>query len=183
MSSQILDHREKVFQYFLYKTGKENDSNDLTQEVFERVVNRWDQLHSINDLSAWLFRISRNILIDYYRKNSRMKELETMNEDADDSSPQLDQEEWMENMLECQENFLQKLDPETKWLIQKADLEGVSQKVLAAESGMVYATVRSKIQRGRNQLKQMFLKACEMEYDAAGNLSSCSQKSSCSSDC
>jgi len=183
MSSQILAHREKVFQYFLYKTGKENDSNDLTQEVFERVVNRWEQLQSINDINAWLFRISRNILIDYYRKNSRTKELYPLEEGSDQSSMQLEQDEWVENMLECQESFLQKLDPETRWLVQKADLEGISQKTLAAESGMVYATVRSKIQRGRNQLKTMFLKACEMEYDAAGNVASCTQKKSCSPNC
>ena len=183
MQSEVSNYREKVFRYFLQKTENEDLSHDLSQEVFMRVVKHSDQLNSVNDLNAWIFRIARNLLIDHYRRNNSSKEVASMEEEMDTSAPNIDQKEWIESMLECQKSFLERLDTETRFLIQKADIEGISQKELAEDLGMVYATLRSKIQRGRTQLKKMFLKACEMEYDAAGHIASCSYKSSCSSSC
>jgi len=130
-----------------------------------------------------LFRISRNTLIDYYRKSNRSKEVAQVELEFTEPYNHLIDEGWMESMLQCQEAFLKNLDYQTSLLLRKADIEGISQKELAASTGIAYPTLRSKIQRGRSQLKQMFMDACDMEYDAAGHIVSCSHKSRCSSDC
>jgi len=183
MTKEISAYRQRVFEYFLSKTRSGHESNDLTQEVFVKVLNRWDDLQNINDINAWIFRISRNTLIDFYRKNNRSKEVAEVEFEIENTDHAYHQDDWMESMLECQNNFLQSLDNQTSTLIQKVDLEGFSQKELAANMGIAYPTVRSKVQRGRAQLKQMFLDACDMEYDSAGHLVSCSHKSSCSPNC
>ncbi|MEM8939531.1 MAG: sigma-70 family RNA polymerase sigma factor [Bacteroidota bacterium] len=183
MSAAIFDYREKVFQYFLYKTGNKDESHDLAQEVFMKVVSQGDHLKTINDIDAWIFKVSKNLLIDFYRKNNRSTEKPHFDNELETATANVDQEELIESMLVCQRAFFVKLDPETRMLIQKVDIEGMSQKEVAEHAGLVYATVRSKVQRGRRQLRKMFLKACEMEYDAAGNIASCSHKSSCASVC
>ena len=183
MTKEISAYRNRVYQYFLSKTGSRHMSNDLTQDVFVKVLDRWDQLQSINDINAWIFRISRNALIDFYRKHNRSKEVAQVEFEMENTTNISNQNDWMDSMLECQNDFLQNLDIQTAELIRKVDLEGVSQKELALDLGIAYPTIRSKVQRGRAQLKQMFLDACDMEYDSAGHLVSCSHKSSCSPKC
>ena len=65
---------DKIFRYVLFKTGNTNDAEDITEEVFLRM------LESINSFkwqghpfSSWLFRIAHNLVVDYFRKNSRRK--------------------------------------------------------------------------------------------------------------
>ena len=64
----------KIFRYVAYKVGNREDAEDITAEVFIRM------LKSINSFSfqghpfsSWLFRIARNMVVDYFRKNSRRK--------------------------------------------------------------------------------------------------------------
>lgn len=64
----------KIFRYVVYKVGNREDAEDITAEVFIRM------LKSINSFSfqghpfsSWLFRIARNMIVDYFRKNSRRK--------------------------------------------------------------------------------------------------------------
>ena len=182
MTTEVSDYSKRVFHYFLNKTGNKQESSDLTQEVFVKVINHWDKLQTINDVNAWIFRISRNVLIDFYRKTNRSKEVNQIEFEMEHRDDSENHDDWMEGMLECQNSFLQNLDTQTSMLIRKADLEGMSQKELSKTLGIPYPTVRSKIQRGRTQLKQMFLDACDVEYDSAGHLVSCSTKATCS-DC
>ena len=64
----------KIFRYVAYKVGNREDAEDITAEVFIRM------LKSINSFSfqghpfsSWLFRIAKNMVVDYFRKNSRRK--------------------------------------------------------------------------------------------------------------
>ena len=64
----------KIFRYVAYKVGNREDAEDITAEVFIRM------LKSINSFSfqghpfsSWLFRIAKNMVVDHFRKNSRRK--------------------------------------------------------------------------------------------------------------
>ena len=65
---------DRIFRYTLFKTGNASDAEDITEEVFLRM------LESINSFkwrghpfSSWLFRIAHNLVVDYFRKKSRQK--------------------------------------------------------------------------------------------------------------
>lgn len=61
-----------IFRYFYYRTKTKEDAEDLTGEVFVRVVNAIKSQKG--NFVAWLFRIAKNLLIDYYRKRAKLKE-------------------------------------------------------------------------------------------------------------
>lgn len=61
-----------VFRYFYYRTRTKEDAEDLSSEVFVRVVSSIKSQKG--NFTAWLFRIAKNLLIDYYRKEGKVKQ-------------------------------------------------------------------------------------------------------------
>lgn len=61
-----------VFRYFYYRSITREDAEDLTSEVFVRVVNSIKSQKGF--FAAWLFSIAKNLLIDYYRKKGKSRE-------------------------------------------------------------------------------------------------------------
>lgn len=64
----------KVYRYVYFKTGKTEEAEDISEEVFLRMLEsiqsfRWKGA----TFSSWLFRIAHNLIVDYFRKNHRDK--------------------------------------------------------------------------------------------------------------
>ena len=86
-------HSEQIFRYVSFKTGNRVDAEDITGEVFVRMVEsigsfRW-QGHAF---SSWLYRIAHNLIVDHFRKRSRRKDvpLDTARATMDASASNLD---------------------------------------------------------------------------------------------
>ncbi|MET3291160.1 UNVERIFIED_CONTAM: RNA polymerase sigma-70 factor (ECF subfamily) [Brevibacillus sp. OAP136] len=61
-------HHRDVYHFLLYFTGNRNDAEDLTQEVFIRVMKSWERFDYRSDQKTWLFAIAKYAAIDHYRK-------------------------------------------------------------------------------------------------------------------
>lgn len=65
---------DKIYRYVMFKTGDSLEAEDLTEEVFLRMLEsigsfKWQGY----PFTSWLFRIAHNLVIDYYRKSGRQK--------------------------------------------------------------------------------------------------------------
>jgi RNA polymerase sigma-70 factor (ECF subfamily) len=65
---------DKIYRYVMFKTGDTLEAEDLTEEVFLRMLEsigsfKWQGY----PFTSWLFRIAHNLVIDYYRKSGRQK--------------------------------------------------------------------------------------------------------------
>lgn len=60
-------HYLDVYRFLICFTGNQNDAEDLTQEVFIRVLNNLSNFHT-GSLKTWIFSIAKHIAIDHYRK-------------------------------------------------------------------------------------------------------------------
>jgi RNA polymerase sigma-70 factor (ECF subfamily) len=58
----------EVYRFLICFSGNQNDAEDLTQEVFIRVLNNLSNIQSINNLKTWIFSIAKHVAIDHYRK-------------------------------------------------------------------------------------------------------------------
>lgn len=68
------DYFEKVYKFFFFRLRKQSDAEDLTSKTFERIMKNLDKYDDRgHKISAWIFTIARNILIDFYRENDRKK--------------------------------------------------------------------------------------------------------------
>ena len=70
----------------------------------------------------------------------------------------------------CLEPFLRQLPKTYREAVEAVDLKGQSQKVLAEEWGLSHSAVKSRVQRGRKMLKELFHACCTYQMDARGNI-------------
>ncbi|MDR6121266.1 RNA polymerase sigma-70 factor (ECF subfamily) [Bacillus sp. SLBN-46] len=61
-------HYLDVYRFLVCFSGNQNDAEDLTQEVFIRVLNSFTNKNSISNVKTWTFTIAKRVAIDHYRK-------------------------------------------------------------------------------------------------------------------
>lgn len=155
-------HSRKVFGLAYRFTGRVDEAEDLTQEVFVKVYRTLDRYReSEGSFSAWLMAVARNHAIDHYRRRK-----EEMLRRADD--PQL-----LEHMaasvehpiagLERQERArlvhrgLRALPPELRLPLVLCDLQGLPYDEIATALNLPLGTVKSRINRARLELAKRLL--------------------------
>ncbi|HEY6333916.1 MAG TPA: sigma-70 family RNA polymerase sigma factor [Blastocatellia bacterium] len=151
-------------------TSSHAAAEDLTQEVFIRVYRSLDQYDSsLGDLSNWLMRLARNLIIDDYRKRQRT---------PTDSSDDLSDHEYRirtstdspQRVLERQERRLQvlaainKLSPDLRECVILRDIEELSYQEIVDLLKIPEGTVKSRINRGRIELAKV-LRRMKMTAD------------------
>ena len=136
--------------------------NDILQSVFLKIHSELENKKRIGNIKAWLFRITRNTIIDFYRtkKISEVLPDNILEEDNKDSVA--------ENVAGSIRFFINQLNDESKKILILSEIKGMSQKEISKVMGLPYSTIKSKVQRARTKVKQMMLDCCHYEFDKFG---------------
>jgi RNA polymerase sigma-70 factor (ECF subfamily) len=126
-------------------------------------------------LEAWLFQVTRRVIADHFRKRRSPGLLSEPAEEIPESNVASEVASWLTPMMAS-------LDEADREALRLTDLEGLSQKELAARLGLSLTGARSRVQRARKRLKDVLLDCCQIEMDRRGNALSYTLKncSSCS---
>jgi RNA polymerase sigma-70 factor, ECF subfamily len=155
--------------FILQRVHNPADVDDILQEVFVRIYQRLATIRDTDRLQSWIFQIARNVIIDYYRKAARQPKftsedaLETLT--MDDTPEVFNQE-----MATCLRPLLEHLPAPYREAVQLAELEGITQRAIAQELGISVSGMKSRVQRGRQKLKELLQTCCQIELDAVGNV-------------
>ncbi|EBA15263.1 RNA polymerase sigma-70 factor [Roseobacter sp. SK209-2-6] len=171
-------YRGRLQGFMRSKLSNPADVEDLLQEVLLKTVTSRDSLKDPAKLQAWLFEIARNSIIDFYRRRGRGQGLA-----SEDLWYQAEEPEVLAGLEACVEPFLAALPEETAAMLRAIDLEGQPQKAYAAEHGLSYSTLKSRVQAGRLALRAVFENCCHLPLDSRGNIRDFRQKSKNCSDC
>jgi RNA polymerase sigma-70 factor (ECF subfamily) len=152
-----------------------DEANDLLQQLYLKLYKSCEQLQEVHNVSAWLYQITRNAVYDYFREQGRTIPLE----DEGLLDEQLRQEPEQQEMENLVLPLLQLLPAEYAEPLRLSELEGISQKEIAERLGMSYSGAKSRVQRGREKLKALFIECCHLELDRQGNVVSATAKESC----
>jgi len=75
----------KVYRFVFFRVGNNRETaEDLTSEIFMRALEYFDSYDSSKSSSAWLMKIAKNCLIDYYKKQKHNVSLEEAMADDED---------------------------------------------------------------------------------------------------
>ena len=153
---------------FLYANVKNPaDVEDLRQEILIKVFNNLSEIKDTTKLKPWLFQIANNSIIDFYRKrakNSAISEDDLWYDSSDTDSKTHKQ------LSQCIVPFIQAMDEEDTEMLMAIEIHGLSQKQYAEKSGIKYSTLKSRVQKSREKLQNLFSDCCEMSLDKQGNL-------------
>jgi RNA polymerase sigma factor (sigma-70 family) len=153
----VQQHSARVYRLAYRLTGNRQDAEDLTQEVFVRVFRSLSS-YTPGTFEGWLHRITTNLFLDQVRRRQRIR-FDALPDDAGDRLPgsaDLGPERaWEHNNLDHDvQRALDTLPPEFRAAVVLCDIEGLSYEEIAATLGIKLGTVRSRIHRGRAQLRQ-----------------------------
>ncbi len=154
--------------YIAKRVNNRDDVKDLLQEVFIKIHGNLSGVDKKENLKSWLFTVTKNTIIDYYRKNGQ-KSLVTSVDNISAGAEEIDFDRTKE-LENCIHHFISQLPDEYRDIIIDSEIRGVKQKDLAEKYDLAYPTVRSRVQRGRARLKEMFLDCCKIELDRRGNI-------------
>src|SRR5262249_31951685 len=118
---------------------------------------------------GWLFLVARNAIIDRYRTRKPMSEL---TESLPDEMPQIPVTE-MEEMHVAFRRIIDRLPEPYRKALGLTAFEGLTQKDLAKRLGISLSAAKSRVQRGREQLKEMLLDFCKSEFSNTPSSSPC----------
>jgi RNA polymerase sigma factor (sigma-70 family) len=150
-------HSERVFRLAYRLTGNRHDAEDLTQDVFIRVFRSLSD-YTPGTFEGWLHRITTNLFLDRVRRQARIR-FEALPAEAARAERMLAQspspeQTFSDSHLDADlELALAALAPEFRSAVVLCDLEGLSYEEVAATLGIKLGTVRSRIHRGRSQLR------------------------------
>ncbi|MFM2643841.1 RNA polymerase sigma factor SigZ [Vibrio chagasii] len=174
---QVWAEYQQTLKAFLHsKVSNTADVEDLLQEI---LIKTFQNLHKVQDASSvksWLFQLANNTIIDFYRKHARQQRDSKI--DADDLwFADLDHnEEFKQKLSLCIEPFIQALPEQSASLLLAVDIKGQSQKALAEEQNVSYSTIKSRVQKSRGDLKNLFEQCCNLSLDKQGNVIDCELK-------
>jgi RNA polymerase sigma-70 factor (ECF subfamily) len=151
----VRDHSARVYRLAYRLTGNPHDAEDLTQEVFVRVFRSLES-YTPGTFEGWLHRITTNLFLDSARRKQRIR-FEGLADDVaqrlpgkDPSPAQAFDERHMDSDVQ---SALKALPPDYRAAVVLCDIEGFSYEEIAATLGVKLGTVRSRIHRGRAQLR------------------------------
>jgi RNA polymerase sigma-70 factor, ECF subfamily len=142
------------------------DAEDILQDVFIKIHNRIDTLQDEQRLVSWLYQITRNTIIDHYRKQHPWMDLSGLvveDQVEVEPSPSAEIAAGLINFIAC-------LPEKYRQALLLTEFEGFSQAQLAESLGISLSGAKSQVQRGRAQLRQALLECCHFEFDRRGNL-------------
>ncbi len=151
----VRQHADRVYRLAYRLSGNQHDAEDLTQETFIRVF-RSVQNYQPGTFEGWLHRITTNLFLDMVRRRQRIR-FDALPEDTErlrGSSPSPEQL-YEDTHLDPQiQRALDALAPDFRAAVVLCDIEGLTYEEIAATLGVKLGTVRSRIHRGRVQLRE-----------------------------
>lgn len=168
---RILDFWEEfsipLRKFISKRISNQYDTEDILQEVFLKINSNIGALKDQQKLQAYIYRIARNTIIDFYRKNNSRMEIELtedlVNDTDEDSSMN-------EEISGCLKPMINRLPEKYKQAIILTEYKNHTQKELSEQLGISISGAKSRVQRGRKMLKDMILDCCSLEFDKNGNI-------------
>lgn len=148
---------------------------DILQEVFLRMHRRLDSLKDPRRLVSWVFQITRHAIADYYRVPERQREVPAgLAADMDAAHslplghltrPSADSGQLREELAACLRPMIERLSSQYREAVTLVELEGLTQNAAAKRLGLSVSGMKSRVQRGRRQLKRMLEECCVIHLD------------------
>ena len=160
-----LEYQSALRAFLLKRVADPDDVEDLLQEVLIKTHQSLSEIRSATSVKSWLFQVANRAMIDFYRHKAKANAL-------------LDEKLWFEQdemsiqqeFSTCVAPFVSALPEEHAELLTAIDLQGESQKDYANKQGVSYSTLKSRVQKSRKLLKDIFEDCCHFSVDKQGNV-------------
>lgn len=153
---------------FVARRVPTSEVDDVVQDVLVRMHRSVADVREDDRFAAWMFQVARNAITDVGRKRARTP----VDHDAEPGElPETlpdDDRQAADALVGCVSLFVAQLPSPYREAITLVELEGKTAKEAAEMVGLSVSGMKSRVQRGRAQLRELFERCCEIAVDARG---------------
>lgn len=179
--SKIMDYStESIWQacsdqlkaYIVKRMPDPSLADDILQETFIKIH---ENIHSIKDdtkICIWVYQIAKNTINDYYRKQKiEFSDIQALPEEEfkDDEKEKLEDDP-TEHIASGLQKMINSLPEKYAQALNMVEIQGLSQTQLAQELNISVSGAKSRVQRGRQMLKDSLMNCFHYEFDKYGTI-------------
>jgi RNA polymerase sigma-70 factor (ECF subfamily) len=144
------------------------DVDDVMQEILQRAHAGSDALDDDTRFAAWLHRVARNAIIDHHRRAGRREAKHDAF--ATEWSSEEEQQDAVASLAVFVRAFVEMLPSPYREALQLTEIQGLTMREAAEREVVSISGMKSRVQRGRRLLREMFEACCEIALDARGRV-------------
>jgi len=174
-TAATLDLYAQLKRFIYSKVKNKQDAEDIVQDVFVRAQQKMLQLKDREKVTGWMYTVTRHSIVDYYR--AKKKNMEQI--------PEASTEEYNlfnDCVAHCILQIIQSLPEPYRQALLLTEQSRVSQKELAERLNISYSGAKSRVQRGRQMVKQKMEALYHIKTDGFGNVLVCEDRLPCCND-
>ncbi len=161
--------------YIRRRVARPEDAEDVLQEVMLRIHRHADELAGADRVAAWVHRIAQNAITDHYRRSAARPEIAAgaatdLDERASEPPGEPETEGLRRELSACLRPLIGRLPEGTRDALTLVELDGLTQAEAASRLGISLSGAKSRVQRGRAQLKTLLLDCCHVAVDRRGGI-------------
>jgi RNA polymerase sigma-70 factor (ECF subfamily) len=151
------------------------DADDIVQEALLRIHRGLAGVRADGAVVGWIYQVTRNALADHLRASRPAGAL-----DDDDIVEPIDPDDAaFIRLAHCVAPFVGMLPAHYREAVELVELRGLTQVQAAAELGVPVSTMKSRVQRGRAQLRELLETCCAIDLDARGHVVGVTPRTAC----
>lgn len=160
------EYHSKLLAFIAKRVDDRSAAEDILQNVFVKIHSCMDSLQEDEKLESWLYQITRNAVIDFYRTRKPTLDLpEWISQPEADPSAQARQE-----LEACLRPMIEQLPAKYRDALVLSELKGKTQLEVSKEQEISLSGAKSRVQRGRSLLKGIMFECCQFEFDHKGKV-------------
>ena len=164
--------------FILKSVADEQTAEDILQDVFIKIHSHIGTLNDDSKLQSWIYQITRNAISDYYR---RPQVVQALHENLVVSTEEAD--EVVGQLATSVRAMMAQLPDEYRLPLMLTTFEGLSQQEMGERLGLSLSAAKSRVQRAREKLRDLFLDCCHFEFDRLGKVINYYPRADCCSQC
>lgn len=145
-------------------------SKDILQDTFIKIQKNISSLKNEKSLRYWIYKITYNSVIDYFRSGKNETNFLIENYEAEDTGDMSDTNNKTSQLAGCIIPFINKLPEIYKEALTLTEFKNYSQLELSEHLGISYSGAKSRVQRAKIKLRELFEECCYISTDSYGNI-------------
>lgn len=150
---------QKGLRSFVYHRLPEDAVDDVVADILETIIRKKSDLRLASNPSAWIYAVARSKVADFYRRQGREHTaLQALN--TDPTLLNHDEPHDKPGLHDCVMGFIGRLSETDQAILEEIDINGTRQTDFATRNAIALPTVKSRVQRARNRLRDRLVACC-----------------------
>ena len=157
-----INYQHQLLSFIRLKVVTDDDAEDILSDVFVKLSKAVGDKKVPDNISAWLYRVTKNSIVDYYRTKKNNEELpENISLPEEEASV-------IKQLSHCMLPMIKALPESYQQPLMLSEIESKKYKEVATMLGLSLPAVKSRILRGREKLHRSILSCCTVQRNKAG---------------